>query len=73
MPGKICIITATGMICEAASSYERHYPIGSGRKGSKKTCEFIDVKTPRGIEKRVEMLLELAGVTDTPFMIVPKL
>jgi hypothetical protein len=66
MPGKICIITPTGMICEA-TSYEYHYPVGSRR-----ACKKIPNKKPRTIKARVAKLMSLAGVRNTPFMIFTK-
>jgi hypothetical protein len=75
MPGKICIITPTGIVCEA-TSYESHYPFGPrGKLG--KQCTYDDGPKPRGLKLRIEKLMQKAGIADdddvTPFMIVPKL
>ncbi|HVO34622.1 MAG TPA: hypothetical protein VMT21_03585 [Gemmatimonadales bacterium] len=71
MPSRICIITPTGMICEA-DSYEYHHTIGHAKKGSKPKCKWIDAPRPRQIKARVAKLIDLAGVKRTPFMIITK-
>ena len=61
MVGKICIITPSGMVCEA-TSYEGH---GLSRR-QKAT------KVPRKWEERVNTLMKLAKAEDAPFMIISK-
>lgn len=62
MKGRVCIITPSGMICEAAYSYE-----GRGLKASQRK-----MKVPRAWDDRVKNLMKLAKAGDAPLMIIEK-
>ena len=70
MPGPICIITPTGMICEALSSYERYDPL-LGKRPFKKLAVKKKSWKQMAMKERVGVLMEVAKVKDAPFMVVP--
>jgi hypothetical protein len=69
MPGPICIITQTGMICEA-TSYHRPYFDANGKVGSKEVSP--DAWQSLSYEARVNKLMKLAKVKDGAFMIIER-
>ena len=67
--GPICIITASGMICEAASYHRPSYDDKGNAKGRKVSDEAWQGKTTA---ERIAKLIELADVQGGPFMIIPR-
>jgi hypothetical protein len=64
----ICIITPTGIICEA-TSYYRHYYTADDKPGG----EMADSRDhPSSFRDRVLMLMEIADIQEPPFTIVSR-
>lgn len=65
----ICIITPSGMICEATSYHRPYYDNKGNPKGSEVSKDSWHRKT---MGKRIAKLMKLAGVGDGPFMIIKR-
>jgi len=66
--GPICIITASGMICESLDSYVMYYRTTNGREARKTIARGR--KVPQKIKDRVNALMDVANADDAPFMVV---